>query len=246
MDFTKNKKGLGDLYQDDLQKKLLALNSDAFLENEMSGPDAALKREIEDVSKELFMKLDQLSNFHFVPRAPRTESTIQTQNVASLSLEEAVPIAIGAGMTKSARENFSVKNMRSMRDKAELTKEEAQLEHRQRKRKIKLSKKAKTTELKEKRRREGIALAERFAVKETQRKMERQAKKGKGAKDGEEKEGRRTNTSSKVFKNLDKIVKEDYAKKEAKRASKAEGKGYLAGSAIGKEATQSSTKRYKM
>merc|ERR1712166_1532448 len=118
------------------------------------------------------------------------------------------------------------------------TKEEAQLERRQRKRKIKLSKKAKTTELKEKRRREGIALAERFAVKETQRKMERQAKKGKGSKGGEEeKESRRTNTSSKVFKNLDKIVKEDYAKKEAKRASKAEGKGYLAGSAIGKEAT---------
>jgi len=125
-----------------------------------------------------------------------------------------------------------------MRDKTELTKEEAQLEHRQRKRKIKLSKKAKTTELKEKRRREGIALAERFAVRETQRKMERQAKKTKGSKDaGEEKEGRRTNASHKVFKNLDKIVKEDYAKKEAKRASKAEGKGYLAGSAIGKEAT---------
>jgi hypothetical protein len=45
-------------------------------------------------------------------------------------LEEAVPIAIGAGTTKSARENFTVKNMRTMRDKAELTKEEAQLEHR--------------------------------------------------------------------------------------------------------------------
>jgi hypothetical protein len=110
-----------------------------------------------------------------VPRAPRTESTIQTQNVAALNLEEAIPIAIGEGMTRSARENFSVKNMRSMRDKAELTKEEAQLEHRQRKRKIKLSKKAKATEIKEKRRREGIQLAERFAVKETQRKMERQA-----------------------------------------------------------------------
>lgn len=76
MDFTKSKKGLGEHYQDDLQKKLLALNSDAFLENEMSGPDAALKREIEDVSKELFMKLDQLSNFHFVPRAPKVDSTI--------------------------------------------------------------------------------------------------------------------------------------------------------------------------
>jgi hypothetical protein len=44
----------------------------------MSGPDAALKREIEDVSKELFMKLDQLSNFHFVPRAPKVDSSIQT------------------------------------------------------------------------------------------------------------------------------------------------------------------------
>lgn len=60
-----------------------------------------------------------------------------------------------------------MKNMRTMRDKKELTKEEAQLEHRQRKRKIKMSKKAKQTEIKEKRRREGIALAERFAVRET-------------------------------------------------------------------------------
>jgi len=154
-------------------------------------------------------------------------------------LEEAVPIAIGAGTTKSARENFTVKNMRTMRDKAELTKEEAQLEHRQRKRKIKLSKKAKQTEIKEKKRREGIALAERFAVKETQRKMERQAKKTKkDSKDsGEDATGRRTNASHKVFKNLDKIVKDDYAKKEAKRASKAEGKGYVAARDMGKEAT---------
>jgi len=76
MNFTKSKKGLGELYQDDLQKKLLAMNSDAFLENELKGPDAALKREIEDISKELFSKLDMISNFHFTPRAPRRECNI--------------------------------------------------------------------------------------------------------------------------------------------------------------------------
>jgi U3 small nucleolar RNA-associated protein MPP10 len=78
INFTKNKKGLGEQYQDDLQKKLLAMNSDAFLENELKGPDAAIKREIEDISKELFLKLDTLSNFHFTPRAPKTEASIST------------------------------------------------------------------------------------------------------------------------------------------------------------------------
>jgi hypothetical protein len=37
---------------------LLALNSGAFLENEMNGPEAPVKREIEELSKELYMKLD--------------------------------------------------------------------------------------------------------------------------------------------------------------------------------------------
>ena len=96
----------------------------------MKGPDAALKREIEDLSKELFLKLDTLSNFHFTPRAPRTEATISTQNVPSIMLEDAIPIAVGAGQTKSASEVFRVKNKREMREKVELTKEEVQKEHR--------------------------------------------------------------------------------------------------------------------
>jgi hypothetical protein len=65
MDFSKSKKGLGDLYADDMQKKLMNIQPEAFLESELSGPDAPLKREIEDISKTLFNNLDTLSNFHY-------------------------------------------------------------------------------------------------------------------------------------------------------------------------------------
>ena len=54
MDFTKSKKGLGDLYADDIANKLLTSNPEDFLEQELNGPDAPLKREIEEISKDLF------------------------------------------------------------------------------------------------------------------------------------------------------------------------------------------------
>jgi hypothetical protein len=54
MDFSKSKKGLGDLYADDLTKRLASINPESFLETELSGPDGPLKREIEEISKDLF------------------------------------------------------------------------------------------------------------------------------------------------------------------------------------------------
>ena len=54
MDFTKSKKGLGDLYADEMTKRLMQIQPEAFLESELKGPDAPLKREIEDLSNELF------------------------------------------------------------------------------------------------------------------------------------------------------------------------------------------------
>ena len=76
MDFTKSKKGLGELYADDMASKLLSANPEAFLEAELSGPDAPLKREIEDIAYELFQSLEQLSNMHYTPRAPKSEAKI--------------------------------------------------------------------------------------------------------------------------------------------------------------------------
>ena len=92
LNFTKSKSGLGDVYGEDLKNRLLKNNSDAFLESELSGPDAPLKREIEEIGKDLFANLDTLSNLHFTPKVARVESTISTQNVPSLLLEDALPI----------------------------------------------------------------------------------------------------------------------------------------------------------
>ena len=144
MDFTKSKKGLGDLYADDMANKLLGVNSEAFLEAELNGPDAPLKREIEEISKELFQSLDTLCNFHYTPKAPRTEAQIQSQNVPALLLEDAVPITISRGQQKTSREVFTVDPL-ALREKSELTKEEKRKERAAKKRKIKTAFKAKAT-----------------------------------------------------------------------------------------------------
>lgn len=81
-------------------------NPEVFLESELAGPDAPLKREIEEISKDFFANLDTLSNFHFTPKTARIENQISTQNVPSLMLEDALPIQVGKGQTKTAREVF--------------------------------------------------------------------------------------------------------------------------------------------
>lgn len=76
MNFSKSKKGLGDLYADDLTKRLASINPEVILESELAGPDGPLKREIEEISKDLFQSLEILSNFHYTPRVPKTEGSI--------------------------------------------------------------------------------------------------------------------------------------------------------------------------
>lgn len=49
INFNQSKSGLGDIYQEDLEKSLMHTNPEAFLEKELAGPDAALKREIEEI-----------------------------------------------------------------------------------------------------------------------------------------------------------------------------------------------------
>lgn len=81
----------------------------------------------------LMRNLNQLSNIHYVPKRKTKEAGIRTQNVPALQMEEALPIGVSQGQTKSAREVFSVAP-KDMRDKAELSKEEKRKERAHRKR----------------------------------------------------------------------------------------------------------------
>lgn len=140
---------------------------------------------------------------------------------------------------------FSV-NALALREKAELSKEEKHKERAQRKRKIKQSLKAKSVYKKEKMREQGIAMAEKFAVRDAERQMEKMNKKIKKGKKDEEPTSRRTNTSSKVFANLQKIVGEDYKKKEDRKTAKAEGKAFKGGDYANVGSSGNSAKRFRL
>ena len=71
-----------------------------------------------------------------------------------------------------------------MRERSEQTKEEKNKERSVKKRKIKAMQKGKMINKKERNRAEGLQLAERFAVKETKRAMEKQNSKKKNKKGG--------------------------------------------------------------
>jgi U3 small nucleolar ribonucleoprotein component len=100
--------------------------------------------------------LNQLSHIHYVPKKITKESHIRTQNVPALQMEEAIPIGVSTGTTKSAHEVFTL-NPRAMRSKEELTKEEKNKERAHRKRSIKTHLKNKEIGRKEKNREKGIA-----------------------------------------------------------------------------------------
>jgi U3 small nucleolar RNA-associated protein MPP10 len=58
LDFSKSGKGLGEEYADDYAKRLYAENADMFLENELTGIDGGLKKEIEELFNGLFRNLN--------------------------------------------------------------------------------------------------------------------------------------------------------------------------------------------
>ena len=94
LNFTKSSKGLGEQYADDYQKKFAEKNPDVFLDDSLTGPDAGIKKEIDETFNDLMRSLNQLSNVNFVPKSLKKEAKIRTQNVPSIQLEEALPIGV--------------------------------------------------------------------------------------------------------------------------------------------------------
>lgn len=248
-DFTKSKKGLGELYEDDYRKKLLKNDPNAFLlsGNDLTGADSALKQEINVLMRNLFYQLDNLTNLHFTPRPPTTDAPISTQNVPALLIEDALPLAVNtAGQTKSAREVFSIsaQKLRGQRSQ-ELSKEERRAERATRKRKIKAHLKQKENGKKEKKREAGIAMkGDRFEMRQMVKKQQNNAasdKKSKGAESGAEKGSKNEMKSSKFFSKMQEVAKDDAARKDQKRKAKQEGKdsGYV-------NHNNGTTKRFKL
>lgn len=166
LNFQKSSKGLGDDYADAYAKKLMDQNKDVFLDNDVTGVDSTLKKEIETMFDGVMRNLNQLSNIHYTPKRMTKESTIRTQNVPALALEEAIPIGVSTGMQQTAKEVFTIAPQQ-MRDKAELTKEERHRERAHRKRQIGEHLRKKEIKTKEKRRQEGISLVgDKFLVKQ--------------------------------------------------------------------------------
>jgi hypothetical protein len=172
--------------------------------------------------KTLFYQLDQLSNLHFTPRPAEAEAGISTQNVPSLMIEDAIPIAVNAkGQSKSARETFSINNQK-LREKSELSKEERHKERATRKRKIKAHLKHKELTKKEKRRDQGVAMHDRFEARQVNKKNTEKGKKDSAKEEGPQNK-RNDMKSAKFFSRLQDVAKDDAARKDQKRKAKADG-----------------------
>ena len=213
------------MYADDYANKLMAANPDVF--NEVSGADSGVKKEIDDLFDGLMRNLNQLSNIHFVPKRKTKEAAIRTQNVPALTMEEAVPIGVSQGQTKSAKEVFSV-TARDMTDKDELTKEEKRGQRARRKRQLKARHKAVVVRQKEANREKGIALlGDRFAARQVQHQLDKKKKAEKKSKElaAEPAENtKRKYKSGKFFPALNSIAKSDKERKDLKRQAKETGK----------------------
>lgn len=108
-------------------------------------------------------------------------------------IEDAIPISVSIGQNKSAREVFSI-NQQKLREKSELSKEERRKERATRKRKIKSHLKHKELTKKEQKRNIGMAMNDRFEMKQVKKKDQKKEEKEKGSKNDLK--------SSKFFKKL--------------------------------------------
>lgn len=155
-------------------------------------------------------------------------------------IEDAIPISVSTGQSKSAREVFSINNQK-LREKSELTKEERRSERATRKRKIKAHLKHKEMTRKEQKRSQGVAMHDRFELKQMAKK--KKVEEGKKPKKGEEVEGGKGSKndmkSAKFFKKLMEVAKDDQSRKDLKRKAKAEG-------AIGGAHNNGTTKKFKL
>ncbi|XP_010484631.1 PREDICTED: U3 small nucleolar ribonucleoprotein protein MPP10 isoform X2 [Camelina sativa] len=127
MDESKSKKGLAEVYEDEYVRTA----NPAFAPTTFSDE---LKKEASMLFKNLCLKLDALSHFHFTPKPVIEEMSIQT-NVPAIAMEEVAPVAVSDAAMLAPEEIFSGKG--DIKDESELTQEERKRRRAKKKRKFK-------------------------------------------------------------------------------------------------------------
>ncbi|GAA6011699.1 hypothetical protein JCM11491_000721 [Sporobolomyces phaffii] len=116
---SQSQKSLAEIYAEDYEKSKDKEEGRAVT-NELDKDLEKKHQEIEDLFEELAGKLDALSNARFTPKAPK--ATIETvSNVASVSMESALPTTNSASTLLAPEEVYSAAKQLTASDKSTLT-----------------------------------------------------------------------------------------------------------------------------